>query len=451
VTKKQLTMPEENRQDHTSPLSGRWIVLIVAATLGVRIALMIILQSWDFRNEWAYGYEMGLMGKWLAEGKGFISPGDGQSPTALFPPFYPLVVAGFFYVFGIYSKAAAVGLFLFQSACSAGAAVCLAVLGNRLLGRTAGLIAGFVWAFYPTSLFFSVVHIWYSELSVMLVLIAMTIAVNAEQSPSMGRVAFLGGLSGLIVLVDSAMVLYVLFLLLWMLFAWRVKLPRFVVLVVVWGITAGVAVSPWAARNWVVLGSPRVLKSNLGAAFFTGNNPFSSGANDRTEIKQAFAAHEGKALNKSRGGSELAYQGHLQKKGLEWIWANPFSFLQLTAQRIWYFWVWIPRLGWKSLVHLAYFGPFAVLALCGLWHGLRRKWHLAPVWLFLLVYPLPYYVTFVSRGRYRHPVEPLIVLLAAIPLAVWFESRSHTTARGSPKTGNSDITLETCDQLPLAR
>ena len=93
----------------------------------------------------------------------------------------------------------------------------------------------------------------------------------------------------------------------------------------------------------------------------------------------------------------------------------------LFFKRIWYFWIRIPGQGWKSWLYLSLFGPFAVLALCGLWHGTRRQWHLAPVWLFLLVYPLPYYLIHVSVYRYRYPVEPLVVLLAAIPLAIWIE------------------------------
>jgi hypothetical protein len=83
-----------------------------------------------------------------------------------------------------------------------------------------------------------------------------------------------------------------------------------------------------------------------------------------------------------------------------------------------------PRLGTESWVRLAYFGPLILLAFCGHWYGKRHWWELAPLWLFILVFPLPYYVTHVDRGRYSYPVEPLVVLLAAIPLAAWY---SHTS------------------------
>jgi 4-amino-4-deoxy-L-arabinose transferase-like glycosyltransferase len=292
--------------------------LIAATTLVVRVALMVILQSWEFPHEWAYGHEMGRMGRWLAEGQGFSL--DGETPTAKFPLVYAGVVAGAFSVFGVYSKAAAIGLFLFQSVCASLTAICLVVLGNHLLGRTAGLIAGFAWAFSPSSIFRSVSRIWYSELAVMLLLLAITIAATAKGSPTVRRSALLGGLSGLLVLTDSTMVLYLVLLLLWMLFARGVKLPRFIASVIVWGLAAGVVVSPWALRNWFVLGSPQIVKSNFGLELFLGNNPFSSGTTKQEE--QAFAALDQEEYAYYRAQPERVYYRYLQDKALEWIRAH---------------------------------------------------------------------------------------------------------------------------------
>jgi 4-amino-4-deoxy-L-arabinose transferase-like glycosyltransferase len=312
-----------------------------------------------------------------------------------------------------------VSLFLFQSVCSALIAVCLANLGNRLFGRTTGIIAGLVWVFYPTSIFYSAVRIWYCELALLLLLLLITIALPSKDAISSGRVALLGALSGLTVLTDSTLALYLPLLLLWMLVARRVQLSRLVFLVVLWGITAGLVTSPWMIRNWVALDSPRLGKSNLGQELFTGNSSFSSGANDRTEMAQTFAALDQKELAYYRSQPELAYNQYLQNKALDWIRANPFRFLSLTARRIWYFWVDNPSLGSESWLRLTYFGPFLILAMYGLWYEIRRWWQLAPIWFFLLLYPLPYYLTHVAHGRYSYPVEPLVVLLAAIPVSLW--------------------------------
>ena len=413
-----LRTTEKSVPEDALSLSRNSLYCLIAATLIVRVATMLLFQSWEFSSEWAYGFEMGHIGRWLAEGKGFSL--DGGSLSAKFPPLYPLVVAGFFAAFGVYSQAAAIGLFLLQSLCAAVTALCLAVLGNRLFGRIPGLIAGFIWAFYPTSIFNSVFRIWFSELEVMLVLLIITIAVMSTRPPTFRQVVFLGGLSGLLILTDSTMTLYLPLLFLWVLFRQRMALRQLSACLALWVVVAGVVVSPWVIRNWLALGVPRLVKSNLGLELFTGNHSFASGTNDRKEMAQAFAALDQEELEHYRAQPEVVYYQYLKSKALEWIQAHPSRFFWLTVRRVWYFWVVISPQGREAWFHLAWYGPFAVLALFGLWSVRHRLWSLVPIGLFLLVYPLPYYLTHVARYRYRYPVEPMVILLAAIPLAIWF-------------------------------
>jgi 4-amino-4-deoxy-L-arabinose transferase-like glycosyltransferase len=380
---------------------------------------MFLLESWEFEQKWAFGHEMGRMGQWLEEGKGFTL--DGSSPTAKFPPFYPLFVGGIFYLFGPYTKAAAVALFLSQSLFSAAIAICLANMGNRLFGGITGMIAGWAWVFYPTSIFYSVVRIWYSELAMLLILLVIIIAVTTQYPPSFGRIALLGALSGLTVLTDSTMALYLPFLFLWILVAWRVHSSRLIVSVTVWGVAAGIVASPWMIRNWLVLGSPMLLKANFGMELFIGNVPGAS----ITDMRQKFAALQEKDPDSGNGWSEIAYYRYLQNKALEWIQEHPLSFLSLTARRIFYFWLLNPAQGWESRLRLIFFSPLIVLALCGVRHAGGRRWQLAPLWLFLLIYPMPYYLAHVNHGRYSYPVEPLVLLLAASFIAIWFTRDSN--------------------------
>jgi hypothetical protein len=170
-----------------------------------------------------------------------------------------------------------------------------------------------------------------------LVLRTGMVAVTTKPPCTYWRVICLGGLSGLIVLTDTTMALYLPLLFFWVLFARGAKLPRMAVLVVVWATAAGVATSPWMIRNWSVLGSPHLGKSNMGLELFTGNNPFSSGTADRKEMAQAFAAPDQEELTSYQSQPEIVYYQYLQNKALAWIQAYPFEFLQLTARRIWYF------------------------------------------------------------------------------------------------------------------
>lgn len=215
----------EQEHENISSLSRKYFLTIFTTALVVRIVCMVFLQSWELPNQWQFGYEIGKIGKSLADGHGFSI---ANTPTAKFPPIYPVLVGGSFVIFGVYSKAAAVILFLFQSICAAFTAVFLAVLGNRFIGRKEGFIAGLIWAFYPSSIFHSVVRVWYSELTIMLLLILIIIATLVRPFKLFNKIALLGGVSGLLILSDSAMSIYPVLLLLWMMYARKLTLMKWI-------------------------------------------------------------------------------------------------------------------------------------------------------------------------------------------------------------------------------
>jgi len=422
-TWRRLMTPLKDKYERELFLSRNVYVFIATTALLARVIGMLILRSWEFSDEWQFGQEIGYIGRSLADGQGFSLL---AIPTAKFPPIYSLLIGGAFTIFGVYSKVAAVTLFLFQSICAAITAVCLVVIGNHFFGRKEGIIAGLMWILYPSSIFHSAVAIWYSELSVTLIFLLIIVAISIERYPFPRRVAYFGGLSGLLVLTDSTMAIYPALLLLWMLYVWKVKLWKRIRMAVIWGITAGLVVSPWAIRNWLVLGTPIILKSNFGLELFFGNNSHSSGGGIDKERKLALAAlNQKEHTYYNRLQPEHVYYSYLKNKALEWIRMNPLIFLQLTAKRVWYFWGKFPSIGpdrWSgwSWFQLVWYAPLFLLALYGFWCSRDRLWNTVPLWLFLLVYPLPYYVTHVQLYRYRYPVEPFIILLAAVPLTVWF-------------------------------
>jgi hypothetical protein len=382
---------------------------------------MFALTSWDFYDHWQYGWEIGKLGQSLAEGQG-ISIMD--APTAKFPPVYPLVVGAVFAVFGVYSTASAIVLFLIQSTFSATIGVLLAILGNRFFGRREGLVAGLVWAFYPTAILYSVKFVWYSELAVMLILLQIVLATKPEPFRPLTRTLCLGALSGLVVMSDSTMTVYPVLLLLWTMYAFRLAARQWVLGGLVWLVAFGVCVSPWGIRNYVVFGTPGILKSNFGLELFFGNNPYSTGGGIDAERYQALNALDPEESEYHREKSEHSYYAYLQREAIEWIRAHPMKFVLLTAKRCWFFWGKFPssgpgpwkRHGWKQL---AWYAPVALSALYCIWCCRGRRWSLMPIWLFLLVYPLPFYITHVQLYRYRYPVEAFLVLLAAVPLTKW--------------------------------
>jgi hypothetical protein len=412
----------EQEYENISSFSGKYLLTIFAVTILVRILCMIILQSWNFYDQWQFGWEIGKLGNSLASGLGISID---NTPIAKFPPVYPLIVGGVFAIFGIYSTASAIILFLLQSVFSAFIAVFLIILGNRFFGPKEGIIAGLVWAFYPTSILYSVKFIWYSEFVVMIILLMIIIATGPKPFSLFSKIACLGGLTGLIVMTDSTMAVYPTLLLFWMLFASKLTLKKWIFSGIVWFIAFGICVTPWAIRNYLVLGTPGILKSNFGLELFFGNNPYSTGGGIDKERYQALDSLDREEYDYYVNLSEHAYYGYLQTQAIEWIQENPLKFVQLSAKRFWFYWGKFPSSGpgplnkhtWKILV---WYVPIALLALYGIWYCIKRGWNLVPVCLFLLVYPLPFYITHVQLHRYRYPVEVFLVLLAAVPLTICF-------------------------------
>lgn len=408
-----------------SRLPPRQLALLVFGTaLAARIIFSAGFQTWDFIDRWQYGQEIGRIGRWLVElGEFVVDPGK---PTSKFPPVYPFVVAFVFRIWGVYTTQSAIVLFLFQSVCAGLAAISLIVIGSRILNRTAGVLAGFAWALYPSSLFQSTAVVWYSELSILLALLLILLATSPRAARPIARFAVLGALTGVLILTDSSMILYAALIPAWLLVSWRMNWRSAARPLAAWILAVLVVLGPWAIRNWMMFGSPGVLKSNFGMELFFGNNPYSSGGTLDSERRQALAALPADELARLQRGPESEYFAFLRRHGMQWIADHPAGFLKLTAIRLWNFWGKFPSEGpdrWRhySWFHVLWYFPVLTLAAfcvrdCVRYFG---KWRgpLSLILLFLIVYPLPYYLTHVQLYRYRYPIEPFLVLLAAFSVA----------------------------------
>ena len=96
-------------------------------------------------------------------------------------------------------------------------------------------------------------------------------------------------------------------------------------------------VLPWTIRNYMVFGTFVPIKSSMGAHLLQGNHPFSEseGAIFGPEIKKAFSAEE---LAKLETMDEVQANKFMEKKAIEFIRADPGTFIQRTLNRIYYYW-----------------------------------------------------------------------------------------------------------------
>src|SRR5690242_15304366 len=128
-----------------------WLIFLVA--LGARLGF-----AWDQERKIPYGIlapasfaqETGSIAYALATGKGFSSPFRRETgPTAWLAPVYPLLVAGVFRAFGIFTRASFFAVLWLNALFSS--AVCIAIFyaGKRVAGRGVASAAAWLWAIFP--------------------------------------------------------------------------------------------------------------------------------------------------------------------------------------------------------------------------------------------------------------------------------------------------------------
>ncbi len=91
-----------------SRFQAPWVIFWVGFAL--RVVVILVGHTYKVRTDQAnfnFGFEAGRIARSLATGQGYANPFNGVSgPTAWLPPLYPLLMAGAFKVFGVYSRGA---------------------------------------------------------------------------------------------------------------------------------------------------------------------------------------------------------------------------------------------------------------------------------------------------------------------------------------------------------
>ena len=193
-----------------------------------------------------------------------------------------------------------------------------------------------------------------------------------------------------------------------------------------------VVIAPWMIRNYHAFHAFVPFRDNFGAELYAGNGPGAYGFRYGALIGQP--AQDPQHQLYVRLG-ELAYihqRGELAKAG---IGSHPARFAALTLKRFYFFWASVPH---PSMKHP--FGDYlrqidycfaSIAGLLGLALSLHRRTPAAALfaWAFALI-PLTYYFVTVE-ARFRHPLEPLIVILSV------YLFQSTTPRRKSPGEGLS--------------
>jgi hypothetical protein len=181
--------------------------------------------------------------------------------------------------------------------------------------------------------------------------------------------------------------------------------------------------TPWVVRNYEVFGRFVFLRDDFGLQIRLGNGPSADGmlmAYLQPNLNRL-------ELEKFQSMGEIAYAESCKQMTYDWIRAHPARFAVISLKRFFYYWNGVPRatdsvapVDFRTSAFLA----TSVLALWGLGHAIRQK--RPGAWLFaglVLTYPTVYYFVF-PHARYRHPLEPelLILIVFLLSEAKWRSS-----------------------------
>ncbi|HEY6448082.1 MAG TPA: glycosyltransferase family 39 protein [Acidobacteriaceae bacterium] len=410
-----------------SPWPVFWIALLV------RIAYMTLARTWHIRPYYPYdfgfGYEMGRIARALVTGYGYADPFNGHTgPTAWVPPLYPWILAGIFRLTGVYTALSAWIVLAFDCVLNALMIPLLWEIAERCFNRRVALWSAWVWALYPATMQYAVRWIWEMTLTTFLFTAVLVLTLRmrpigdppdpaSDSGPSIRTWALFAVLWGLIALSDPSLCLFLPVSGIWILCGStdRSELARQFLYATVATLIFICCLAPWTWRNARVFHQFVPLRTNFGAELYLGNGPGATGL--LMEYDHPFQAPDQLRLYRQMG--EIAYcrwRGQLAKRVIA---ADPARFLALSLRRVYYFWFSVPHPDSEGFVGLVNeygrnlnYQFTSIVGLFGLALALRRR--IPAAWLFFwafLLLPLTYYFVTV-HARFRHPLEPLITILA---------------------------------------
>jgi 4-amino-4-deoxy-L-arabinose transferase-like glycosyltransferase len=396
------------------PALPRSFLWLLPLSVALQVAAIGVLHQYRTRSgddNFAFGWEMGRVGRSIALGHGFSSPYEGDTgPTAWEPPLYPYLIGGVFKLFGIYTHASAWVLLTINSLFATLTTIPVFLIARRTFGERVAFWSAYAWALNPYVWYWSIHWIWDTTLTPLILALLFLLALELEEWPGVRGWIIFGSLYGLGALANPTMLAFLPFCGLWIWWRrWRRGLPSLAGIALA-SITFFLVLSPWLIRNYKVFGHFVFLRDDFGLQFRLGNGPAADGmlmAYLQPNLNQP-------ELEAFQQMGELAYADRCKRIAFEWVREHPARFALISLKRFFYYWNGVPRpsdsrvpVDFRTSLFLA----TSVLALWGLARALRQK--RPGAWLFaglVLTYPTVYYFVY-PHARYRHPIEPELLAL----------------------------------------
>ncbi len=373
----------------------------------------------------------------VADGKGFLNPFGYFAPvgspahrvfeTAVHPPLYTVFLA----------VPAKLGLStpleqrIFTALLGTGTVVLIGLLGRKLAGDRAGLVAAVIAAAYP-ALWVNDAMLGLETIYGFLVVLALLAFYRLWRAPTAGNAALLALCLSLATLARSeGAILFVLVAVPTLLLLPGVATMHRAKLLGAMALVAVVVVGPWALRNLTTFEKPTLLGTGFGWVLLYGScdaafsGPHLGYWDDSCSLKDYPPDTEESVLDQQARTKALDYLGDHKSRvpvvvaariGRIWDVYRPFQNVELNDV--------LERRGkvasWAVLIGYWMVMPFAIFGLV----VLRRR--RIPIFPFIAIAVSVTITVALSFGitRYRAPVDTVLPVIAAVGIdAIWRRSR----------------------------
>jgi 4-amino-4-deoxy-L-arabinose transferase-like glycosyltransferase len=390
---------------------------MVLVGLVVRVLYIVIAHTYRVLP-WSL-FEMANLARSLATGHGFSAPYVVDTgPSALTAPIYPWLVALAFRAFGVFSNAAGFAVLVFNSVFSALTSWTIYRIARHVFNETVAVWSGWVWALLPYAIYYSVDWIWETSLSAFLLSLLFMLTLEMEGDGRLSSWFGYGLLWGIVGLTNTSELAWLPFSGCWLAYQLHRRGKRFLAPAVFSAAVFWLTLMPWLVRNYRVFGEPVFVRGNFGNELRAGNNPLAQG----WKVGEYDAARNPALLTLYEQMGEAAISSQQADEAKAWIAQHPKRFLVLCFRRFIFFWSGLPRTwtglpvtGQKKVKNLLFLAS-SLVSIGGLLLAFKRR--VSGLFLFatlVLFYPLTYYIT-VPEPRYRHAMEPELVILSVFLL-----------------------------------
>jgi 4-amino-4-deoxy-L-arabinose transferase-like glycosyltransferase len=400
--------------------SSRLLLLPIALALTLRLGF-----AWTYiggHDARALGtipflFEPGNIAYSIATGRGFASPFRADTgPTAWTTPVYPLLLAAIFRIFGTYTLAAYEAAAGLNIAFSTLTSIPLFFAAKRISGTGAALTASLFWAIFPNAILLPYESLFDASLSALLAATILWATFAVAESGRTRDWCGYGLLWGAALMTNAALISLLPFLLGWA--AYRSHRAGNAALAAA---LVALCCVPWTVRNYRVFHAFVPLRSVGGLALWLGNN---DGARTLTPGRQHPISNQAERQKYVEMG-EIAYMREKERAAIDYIAGHPAAEARLIGERFIAIWTGgsanpvrdLLTFGNARLYWVVLFNFFAAAGALGgiVWLWRRHSPYTFPLAAFPLVFPLVYYLA-LAPPRYRHPIDPALLLLSAIAL-----------------------------------